>query len=647
MINHKLFIGTGERPVDIGVPTATVLSFRRGGRLFASTDTASHSIRLSETRTAIVWGDLFYFVHPDDSITPMDSAKRIEKALRENSPETLHRSLEGQYLCLITDSRRKKAVIFADRYSRKDYFYAEWNNQFVLSADLDDLFKVVPPRIDQEMLAHMFLVYGWYVPKPRTMYQGVNRLAVGEIKHLDGGRSTSEHVAYKPLQVQPYTDKDLLRYEAYLRESVRLRANPKGTTWVSSSSGWDSSSLIGLLVDEFGSRRVKMVSGSMLYSKETKVINSFEQAKIRKIGKFFGIKPEIAYFDFKNKSAFDFWKKVLPFFKSRHVYAIVTFNYARLSEKMAEAQGGGETVLNGETSDSFHNFGFSQFVTFFHTVKSFTEYGDKMNCYFYGPTFFRKVQDGTYQKDKVYQIFQRMNPAMRLADGFKSRAEMVRGYLFPLFYGAPRIPFSQNHENAGLTPFAEKRLFDTVGRFFPGLESVSPETLYGWIIYLYHSMHSQGSTVNIQKHAMEMNGHHWRSPYNDLRLVRLLSEAPESWGRGLDFNNTKYPLKWVLKNRLKFPYELLQEGPHSYLYDVLEGFSLTEEIVYRSGVTGYFRETLSSKPYRRLLDDRYFNVKNLDSIVNAYLRGREVKGQDFNNLVTLITLSITGWYGAA
>ncbi|MBL0059168.1 MAG: hypothetical protein IPP35_08695 [Elusimicrobia bacterium] len=640
---RKMFIATGDRRLDLGVSLEPVTALRGGSNLVASLKTADHTISISATKKAYIWGDLFYFINPDGSVLPMNSKGRIQNIFRKHSYRDIHHSMEGQFVCLLADSEKRNAVIFSDRYSRQDYFYAEENNQFYLSSDLDLLFTFIQPRYDQKMIAHMFSVYGWYVPKPRTMYVGVNRLAVGEIKHLDGEIST-EQVEFKPLPIQDYTQNHLATYESYLRNSIRTRANQKGTTWVSSSSGWDSSSLVGLLADEFGSGKVRMVTGSMLYSKATHVINSFEIEKIKKIGKFFGIRPDIVPFDFKNRAIVDYWKKVLPFYKSRHVYTIVTHNYSRLSERLTESNGGSEVVFNGETSDSFHNFGFSQFVTFFHTVKSFTEYADKMNCYLFGPTFFKKVLDDSYLSDKVFQIFQRMKPEVKWAGAGASKAEKMRAYLSPLFHGSTRIPFARIPANPALKPSVEAQSVHYMFECFRNLESMTPETMYSWIIYLYHSMHSQGSTVNVQKHAMAMNGHGWRSPFNDLRLIQLLSQAPESWGRGLDLHHTKYPLKWLLKNRLKFPYELLETGPHSYLYDVLEGFSLTEEIVYRSGVSEFFRQTLHSKPYRGLLDDRTFNVKYLDSIADAYLQKKETKGQDFNNLVSLITLCMTGWY---
>ena len=143
---------------------------------------------------------------------------------------------------------------------------------------------------------------------------------------------------------------------------------------------------------------------------------------------------------------------------------------------------------------------------------------------------------------------------------------------------------------------------------------------------------------------MERDGHSARSPYDDTRLISLLSQAPQSWGRGLDLNHTKYPLKWVGQHKIRFPFELLQEGPHSYLYDVIEGFSLLSEIMYRSAVAKHFKSVLAQRGYRRVLDDRYFDVTYMDRIVSDYLAGREARGKDFTNLFSLATITATGWY---
>ena len=47
-----------------------------------------------------------------------------------------------------------------------------------------------------------------------------------------------------------------------------------------------------------------------------------------------------------------------------------------------------------------------------------------------------------------------------------------------------------------------------------------------------------------------------RFPYIDLNLFRFLYKMPEAFGRGLNFNSIKYPLKSLVKKN--FPKEFLK-----------------------------------------------------------------------------------------
>lgn len=642
----KLYMETADR--EPATPASEkVVTLTKDSALYANLGNADFSLSLTNGSRVYLFGDLFYHIKNNGAIRPLDrnSTSYLKKLFSETALKKLIPCLEGQYVGLLVNSRTNTVQLFSDRYARLDSFYASSGSDFFFAMDLDFIFKNVKAEYDQKMLAHLFSVYGWYTPKGRTIYSNVKQLNVGEVITLSSAGMRSETIAFKPLKTEEYGDRDLEQYHTILRDSVAARADRKGKVWVSSSSGWDSSLILGLLVDELGPKNVGMISGSMKYSEDTAVINKFEIDKIKKIGSFYGIKPSIVDLDYKSKNAGSYWEQVLPYYRSKHNYTFVTYNFSRLSDGLTKAAGSEQVIFNGETSDSFHNFGFSQFATFFHTSKTFTEYADKMNCYLYGPSFFRKVQNNTYERDKVFQIFKKMSGNTEFSSGLSGDA-LIESYLLPLFYGGPRIPFAKTLGNpalhakgqAAITAFPYREYMPDI------LSGMTPENLYSWYIYQYHHLHSQGSTVNVQKHSMELNDHGWRSPFNDLRLIELLSKAPESWGRGLEMNNTKYPLKWVAKNKIKFPYELLQEGPHSYLYDVIEGFSLFAEITYRSGVTDFFKEKLRDRPYRAILTDEYFDLNYLDRLCADYLDGKETTGQDFNNLVSLITLCVTGWY---
>lgn len=608
---------------------------------------ANYILAFADYQVAL-FGDVFYHLRDDGEIKLIDSnsSDYLTSIFSSKSLKEVVENLEGQYIGFLVDNKRKNLKIFSDRYARLDSFYSYNESDFYLATDLDFIFKHVKPEYDQKMLLHLFNVYGWYTPKGLTIYKNVKQLKVGEIITISDAGIESDIIEFMPLKIEDYKDDKLETYYKFLRESIIARANRNGKTWVSSSSGWDSTMLLAILVDAYGSNDIGMITGSAEYSTATSTVNKFELEKISSISKHYGIKPEVVGVDFNSKEAVDIWKKVLPYFKSRHIYTFTTYGAFKLSNKLFSVDDSSQTIFNGETSDSFHNLGFAQFVTFFHTNKSFTEYSDKMNCYLYGPSFFNKVLDGTYRRDKVFQIFQKMNPSVSFASKFDSREDMLRSYLFSFIYNSPRLPFSENYTNPIMSANGQRKLYSfPFNEYIPEIiQSISEENIYSWLIFLYHSFHSQGSTVNVVKHAMDYFRHKWRMPFDDLRLIDFLSKMPEKWGRGLEFNNTKYPLKWVARNKVNFPYELLQEGPHSYLYDVIEGFSLIAEITYRSEVVRFFKETLAERKYRELLSEDFFDLQYIDKLVEDYLNGKEVSGADFNNLVSIITLSIVGWY---
>lgn len=627
---------------------AAILKLANGTGLCLDPKEASAVLEIKNGHVYL-FGDVFYFMDKDpakDRIVSIRDHVFLAGICESMPVADIVQRLEGQYIGVKVDEKKESITVFSDRFGRQEVFFAQEGNELYLSADLDFIFKYVRPQYDQRMLAHMFCVYGWYTPKGTTIYSNVRRLKVGEILHLDEQGVRFEAIAFKPSAIKPYTDDDLEKYYSALKQSVLSRLGTASQTWLSCSSGWDSTSLLALLVHELGAKNVRTVTGVMKYSKETDIINQFEVDKISKITSFFGVKPEYADYDFKDPKSADYWEKILPYFRARHMYIFTSFSTTKLAQVVKDEQGPGQTIFNGEASDSFHNFGFSQFATLFHTDKDFTEYADKMNCYLFGPSFFKKVLAGTFAKDKVYQMFKMMNPGVEFEEKHLGRKELLESYLLPFFYGSPRIPFAKTVSNPALTLSGNRAVRSYPYReYMPEvLESLDETNLYSWYCYLYHSFLAQGSSAATRRHAAEFNGHGWRSPFHDQRVVELLAQAPESWGRGLDFHHTKYPLKWMVINKIKFPFEILATGPHSYLYDVIEGFSLAAEIVYRSGITQYFKDKLRSSNYRSLLSDEYFDMAYVDSLVEGYLSGKEVKGKDFNNLQTLITLCVTGWY---
>ena len=134
-----------------------------------------------------------------------------------------------------------------------------------------------------------------------------------------------------------------------------------------------------------------------------------------------------------------------------------------------------------------------------------------------------------------------------------------------------------------------------------------------------------------------------RLPFLDIKLINFLSFMPESWGRGLDFRNTKFPLKWMLKNKIDYPYHL-QEGSHAYIYDEDPSFSHLAEVVYGSSWNEVFKKSLNDGKFINLLDDKIFNMSYINEITSEFNLDKEVRGQRMTDLFALCVHSAVGLY---
>ena len=132
-------------------------------------------------------------------------------------------------------------------------------------------------------------------------------------------------------------------------------------------------------------------------------------------------------------------------------------------------------------------------------------------------------------------------------------------------------------------------------------------------------------------------------PYWDSRVISFLSAMPESWGRGLDLNPTKYPLKWMLKNKVDYPNHL-QVGPHSYLYDIDPNWSADADMLYGSSGKAWFKELIKNYKYEEILSESHFDLQYLRKLADDYCNDVVLSGQDRTDLKNLICLSMVGWY---
>jgi hypothetical protein len=554
-------------------------------------------------------------------------------------------SLEGRWAAVV---RRADGTweVGADVFGRYDLYYQRVGGQTIVATDLDLLpVSVAPGEYDQAALAHVVTAYGWRPPKRHTLYRAARRLGVGETLRVRGGAAAVETERFNPARTAAYTERDLHQYADILLETIAASGSRYGNV-VYLSSGWDSTSILACLVKLYGARKVRAVTGRMIYSEKRGVINQFEIDRARAMAEHFGVRIDIVDFDYRTRVPAPF-ERLQPLLRPHQLASLTLTTHGVLGDFVARTTGGDETVFAGEISDGAHNLGFSQFATIFHPVLEFREYADKMGSYLYGPTFLELFRKTQFASDPIYDLFRRRAASMAFDEPAASDVDRCRQFLASFFLRGSRLPLASLDNSRLLTAGGRRLYVEEIERGYLGRagEELTPDTLYAWYMHLYNSFHWQSSTVLTIVATAEALGLRLALPFWDARLQEFLATMPESFGRGLDLNPTKYPLKWTLRHRVPYPMHM-QVGPHSYLYDVDPTFSHAAETLYRSAFAPYLKSRLAPRAYRGLFAPEFFDVARMDALVDRYLAGDELSGADMGDLVSLGWVSAAGWYGA-
>ena len=166
---------------------------------------------------------------------------------------------------------------------------------------------------------------------------------------------------------------------------------------------------------------------------------------------------------------------------------------------------------------------------------------------------------------------------------------------------------------------------------------------YSIFLNLYNSFHWQGSTVATLKMSADYHGLNICNPFHNLKMIQFLEKMPENWGRGLDLNSTKYPLKEILKEKLDYPYHL-QTGAHAYIYDTNTRFSHNEELLLRSKFNSIAKKKLENSRLINTLDKDHFNTKYIYKLINIYKNNQSLNLKQINDLSVLVANSLIDTY---
>lgn len=590
-----------------------------------------------------ILGDIIGIRGPD-GILSSPILLKVETQCLENPARIPE--IEGRFI-LVKVSSNGMCDVWTDQFGRIDIYWQSSDGSVILATELDMLPVAQDgSAIDSVGVAHSLTVYGSRPAKQHTLYKEVHRLGVNQ-----GIRLSNDHYKILKRQFNPsstvplYGENELHRYSDLFLEAIRARASNDGNV-VYLSSGWDSTSILATLVHLLGKRKVRAVIGRMQYANRSGVINQFELDRARAMADYFGVHLDTVELDYRS-NAEALMDEVKELFLSHNFASLTGINHWLLAKGTAKTANGNEMIFAGEMSDGAHNLGFSQFTTIFHPVSlEFREYSDKMASYLFGPTFLGQLQKGAHEQDPIWQLFKQRNANTKFDPLPKGDCAIAKQLLASFFLRGGRMAlYSLDNSRLLTTEGRENYARESEGIYLNDIsKKVTKDNLYACYLHLYNSFHWQGSTVSTLEHTAEAHGLQCVNPFHDSAVIDFLSAMPEAWGRGLDLNPTKYPLKWMLRNRIDYPNHL-QVGPHSYTYDVNPNFTLLGEILYASSFNPVFFKSLKEGRFVDWLDSTIFDRSYVDGIINRYLKGEELRGQEMKDLGVLAMHSAIGIYG--
>ncbi len=182
-------------------------------------------------------------------------ARGLEGALRD---------AVGMFAFALLDRRERTLTLVRDRMGEKPLYYGRLGGALVFGSELDALraYPGAAPRVDRDAVADLLTV--GYVPSPRSIYEGVHKLAPGHLVRFAGpdvvadaaARPTaywSLHAVARAGLASPFAGDERTASEALearLREAIRDQMVADVPVGAFLSGGIDSSALVALMQSE-------------------------------------------------------------------------------------------------------------------------------------------------------------------------------------------------------------------------------------------------------------------------------------------------------------------------------------------------------------------------------------------------------------
>lgn len=451
--------------------------------------------------------------------------------LYEEKGEELCQELNGMFAFALWDEKEKKLVLARDRLGQKPLFYSFINGSFVFASELRALFKnpLIKKEIDFDSL-NKYLIYE-YVPAPKTIIKGINKLEPGQIlTYQDGkiGKNYYWDIEFKEFKRLNYLD----IFEDLLRMSVKRRLISDVPLGVFLSGGIDSST-IAYYAQKSSSEKIKTFSIGF----KDKTFDESNYAK--QVADF--LKTEHYHHNFSANDLLDSIEEIAqindePFADASIVPTYLLSKFAREKVTVALAGDGGDELMAGySTFQALKIVKIYRFLPNF-TKKTFKDLADLL-----------PVSFGYFSFD------------------FKLK-KLLSGYEYPLeiqnqIWQGSFSP--KENRNLFLPEISSQLSFDD--SFFEIdklLNNLEEESLENRITYLYLKQYLANDILVKADKASMFASLELRAPFLDYQLVEFINSLP--YHLKLRGFTTKYLLKQLMKNKL----------PRNIVYRRKKGFGV-------------------------------------------------------------------------
>ena len=541
--------------------------------------------------------------------------------------------MEGRFI-VIEIMKFNKIQIYQDKFGKYDLFYLKNNKNLYISNNFKLIVNEDNKKIDVSATTLMLTSYSTRPAKKDTIFKNIKRLGVSERIIVKKDKINLLADTFVPSKSENYPDHKIDDYFEILKDYF-LNNDKEKNKIIFMSSGFDSSFVTALLTKLFNRKTIFGVTCMHKFNSRSGVYNRFEIQRVKKLSKFYGIKT--FFIDVNFKDHFEKMSEEISDISSKRMLfsQVATYMHHVLSLKSRKLDLG-KSLYCGEISDGMHNMGFSQLISSTaNPAHGFREYEDKKTNYIYSPTFQNSILKNDFFNDHIFSEYFKKNNYRIQKKKFKNYKELAIEIFNNLFLSNKRLLLDKNKPaliNDSLFSNYKKYYFDN---YFKFVKITNPTQFYSAVQYLYNSFHWQGSTISTMSHFPDELNLKMHFPFWNIEIQNFTNKMPENWGRGLELRPTKFPLKESFKKYLSYP-SYLEEGPHSYMYDINEFVSSHTELIINKKTRRYILKILNKYHPLDFLDNLNFNHNLINKHIKEYSKGNEKF--TFNNCNTIWNL---------